>query len=67
MNQAADSNQNMFSSAARGGTVMIDGVPIPQNIGNGMGQAMGTIFTWEQIFNAVLKYYREEPDQFKDF
>jgi hypothetical protein len=56
----------MYVNAASGGTVMIDGVPVPQNLGTGMGQAMDTIFTWDQIFNSILKYYKENQNQFKD-
>lgn len=56
----------MYVNAASGGTVMIDGVPVPQNLGTGLGQAMDTIFTWDQIFNSILKYYKENQNQFKD-
>eukprot|EP00345_Euplotes_harpa_P000304 CAMPEP_0168324650 /NCGR_PEP_ID=MMETSP0213-20121227/4215_1 /TAXON_ID=151035 /ORGANISM="Euplotes harpa, Strain FSP1.4" /LENGTH=53 /DNA_ID=CAMNT_0008326977 /DNA_START=850 /DNA_END=1007 /DNA_ORIENTATION=- len=43
---------SVYGSSGRGGAIMIDGIPVPPNIGNGMGTAMGTIFTWEQIFNS---------------
>jgi hypothetical protein len=57
---------SLYTNAASAGTVMIDGVPVPQNLGTGMGQAMGTIFTWDQIFNSILKYYRTNQSNFKD-
>ena len=47
---------------SRGGTIMIDGVPVPSNIGSSMGTALNTIFTWEQIFNAVMKHYKQENE-----
>ena len=57
---------NMYTNTGRGGTMMIDGIPVPQSIGNGMGTAMDTIYTWEQIFNSILKFYREEQEIFRD-
>ena len=57
---------NMYNNSGRGGTMMIDGVPVPQSIGNGMGTAMDTIYSWEQIFNSILKFYREEQEMFRD-
>lgn len=41
---------------------MIDGVPVPANLGTGMGQAMDTIFTWDQIFNSIITYYKNESN-----
>lgn len=56
----AKNGGNMYINAASGGTVMIDGVPVPTNLGTGMGQAMDTIFTWDQIFNSIISFYRTE-------
>lgn len=63
-----DSYRNsLYTNAASGGTVLIDGIPVPQNLGTGFGQAMDTIFTWDQLFNSILKYQKDNPAQFKEF
>ena len=56
-----DYKSNMFSQG-RGNVVMIDGVAVPQTMGSSMGTALDTIFTWEQIFNAVMKYYKQQNE-----
>ena len=56
-----DYKSNMFNHN-RGNVVMIDGVAVPQTMGSSMGTALDTIFTWEQIFNAVMKYYKQQNE-----
>jgi hypothetical protein len=53
---------DIYVNAASKGTVMIDGVPVPANLGTGMGQAMDTIFAWDQIFNSIITYYKNESN-----
>lgn len=48
---------NSMFSAGRSNTVMIDGVAVPSTFGPSMGTALNTIYTWEQIFNSIMKYY----------